>query len=353
MAHIPQARPRTAAPPTFKGWNLDQAIKKDAPLKASQIKIGKLSFIEKDAPKSFQEVERNLWKNNIQFTPRKTVDVLDISKEDFRTHTINSIDGRQENPSTFNVFRDSLKKTSASLHEKLLGSLPDMNLDEVTSNTSNSDSEHENEVVPLDFRTALVKQEGKIVIQAKPLYFKTVDEDLRDIEEAEERIKNGEDEYLAAVKKEAFAEDDDQVLMIDPGMDADTIFGDVKLPCEQVRRINNTLNAKVLPNEPKQTKRPVAQHYATVVDSSKTLAQVEKSFKYPEQMQPGDEQAPRRKTDNDEPVDNTPAHEVFKDDLKFDNILGSMGAGSLAAALDDLDLDAELYGDEEEEESKQ
>lgn len=53
-------------------------------------------------------------------------------------------------------------------------------------------------------------------------------------------------------------------------------------------------------------------------------------------------------------MDNTPAHEVFKDDLKFDNILGSMGAGSLAAALDDLDLDAELYGDEEDdEESKQ
>jgi hypothetical protein len=50
------------------------------------------------------------------------------------------------------------------LHEKLIASLPDMNLDEITSNTSNSDSEQENEVVPLDFRTAFVKSENKIVI---------------------------------------------------------------------------------------------------------------------------------------------------------------------------------------------
>ena len=42
-----------------------------------------------------------------------------------------------------------------------------MNLDEVTSNTSNSDSDQENEVVPLDFRTVLITSENKIVIQAK------------------------------------------------------------------------------------------------------------------------------------------------------------------------------------------
>lgn len=38
--------------------------------------------------------------------------------------------------------------------------------------------------------------------------------------------------------------------MIDPGMDAYTIFGEVKLPCEMVRRINNTLNARELPDLP-------------------------------------------------------------------------------------------------------
>jgi hypothetical protein len=53
-----------------------------------------------------------------------------------------------------------------------------MNLDDITSNTSNSDSENETEIVPLDFRTALIKAEEKIVIQAKPLHFKTADEDI-------------------------------------------------------------------------------------------------------------------------------------------------------------------------------
>ena len=35
------------------------------------------------------------------------------------------------NPSTFNIYRDSLKHTSKQLHEKLIASLPDMNLDEI------------------------------------------------------------------------------------------------------------------------------------------------------------------------------------------------------------------------------
>jgi len=51
------------------------------------------------------------------------------------------------------------------------------------------------------------------------------------------------------VKKEAFDEDDDQVLMIDPGMDTDEIFGDIQLPCEQVRRINNSTSSKLIPEK--------------------------------------------------------------------------------------------------------
>jgi hypothetical protein len=91
---------------------------------------------------------------------------------------VNAIDGFDSTPSTFNIFRDSLKTTSAKLTDKLIQSLPDMNLDDITSNTSNSDSENETEVVPLDFRTALIKAEEKIVIQAKPLHFKSADEDI-------------------------------------------------------------------------------------------------------------------------------------------------------------------------------
>ena len=36
--------------------------------------------------------------------------------------------------------------------------------------------------------------------------------------------------------------------MIDPGLDVDLIFGDVMLPCEMVRRLNNTLDAAELPD---------------------------------------------------------------------------------------------------------
>ena len=131
-----------------------------------------------------------------------------------------------------------------------------MNLDEVLSNSS-SESENENDVVPLDFRTAFVKSEGKIVIQAKPLHFKTVEEDLRDLEAEQEREMNGrslDDDYLAAIKKEAFAEDDEQVLMIDPGMDTEQIFGDVQLPCEEVPRINNTLKSNLIPEHERITR---------------------------------------------------------------------------------------------------
>ena len=54
------------------------------------------------------------------------------------------------------------------------------------------------------------------------------------------------------VRKEAFDEDDEQVLMIDPGMDVEEIFGDVRLPCELVRRIKNALTATELPDLPKK-----------------------------------------------------------------------------------------------------
>ena len=68
------------------------------------------------------------------------VDYLDVSKEDF------SYDGA---PSNFNIFRDNLKEVSLKMREKMIESLPDAKLD-----TDTSDSE---DIVPLDFRTALLK----------------------------------------------------------------------------------------------------------------------------------------------------------------------------------------------------
>lgn len=67
-----------------ESWDLDAAIKKTAPGNFKQIKRGDLSFIQKKEPRSMAEIEKNLWKNNITFTPRKKVDVLDINEEDFR-----------------------------------------------------------------------------------------------------------------------------------------------------------------------------------------------------------------------------------------------------------------------------
>ena len=45
-----------------------------------------------------------------------------------------------------------------------------MNLKDIVDENSEEDDE---EVLPLDFRTAIIEEENKVVIQAKPLDFKT------------------------------------------------------------------------------------------------------------------------------------------------------------------------------------
>ena len=45
-----------------------------------------------------------------------------------------------------------------------------MNLKDIADENSEEDDE---EVLPLDFRTAIIEEENKVVIQAKPLDFKT------------------------------------------------------------------------------------------------------------------------------------------------------------------------------------
>ena len=54
--------------------------------------------------------------------------------------------------------------------------LPNLNLKDIDESASEGDDE----VLPLDFRTALIESENKIIIQAKPLIFKIEmeDEDL-------------------------------------------------------------------------------------------------------------------------------------------------------------------------------
>ena len=56
-----------------------------------------------------QDIEANLWKNNIK-SGRVSKDFLDTSKEDFSHNKTKGIDGAEVNPSSFNIFRDSLRK---------------------------------------------------------------------------------------------------------------------------------------------------------------------------------------------------------------------------------------------------
>lgn len=58
-------------------------------------------------------------------------------------------------PSTFNVFRDSLRETSEELRQQLVTNLPEMNLNEIDDSGEESDASSV-DIVPLDFRTALI-----------------------------------------------------------------------------------------------------------------------------------------------------------------------------------------------------
>ena len=93
-------------------WDIERAIKSRAPRSANAIKSD-CKFIKKTPPTTIAEVEKNLWKNNISYAKRTPKDFLDIADEDFRQHTQKSIiENENLSPSTFNIFRDSLKKTS-------------------------------------------------------------------------------------------------------------------------------------------------------------------------------------------------------------------------------------------------
>lgn len=157
------------------------------------------------------------------------------------------------------------------MEKRLIQNLPEMNLGDISSGTS---SEGESEVVPLDFRTALAHTDDKIMIQAKPLVFKPFEEDQDQFEQEEDlnNKKGGkktsdpiydtpmseDDEFFKRIVRKPFLADDKDVVLIDPGIDADTLFGDVDLPCNQSIRKNNKVDAEVLSNE-----RPISAGWQT------------------------------------------------------------------------------------------
>jgi len=111
-----------------------------------------LKIFAKKPPTNYADIESNLWKNNIMYEPRKKVDHLDVSNEDFSKYETTDLEGNRTAPSTFNIFRDSLSKNTAEINKRMIMNLPDMNLHEVESDASDSDAE----IVPLEFRTAIV-----------------------------------------------------------------------------------------------------------------------------------------------------------------------------------------------------
>jgi len=175
---------------------------------------------------------------------------------------------------------------------------------------------------------------------------------LQELEGAGRR--GGEEEWLAAVKKEAFAEDDESVLMIDPGMDTNTIFGDVKLPCEQVPRINNSTKSRIIPVHEltAQEKRP-----QTATVTTKTLHHAEKAFKYPQPVEKPQKkgyvpQEPKSEAELEyERLERQPAQKVNEELLNFDNIAQQMGMDSFIDSLlegEDLSDGDDDYDQEEE-----
>ena len=61
------------------------------------------------------------------------------------------------------------------------------------------------------------------------------------------------DDYLASVRKEAFNVDDEDVVLIDPGLNSKKLYQEVDLPCNTEKRINNAIDAPLLKAEKVET----------------------------------------------------------------------------------------------------
>lgn len=207
--------------------------------------------ITKSTAKTLGDIESQVWKRNVTKGTRNARDFLDTSNEDFAKNFTQSINGNMITPSNFNIFRDSLKNHSDKLTATLVENLPDLNLKDV--NDESKEPSEDEEVLPLDFRTAMLEEQNKIIIQAKPLHLKTDNEFLEEVEREarrKEALKNIPldqqpiDDYLEAVRLEGFKQDDKSVIMIEPDIDIKQKFDEVVLEFEKEARINNTLSAR-------------------------------------------------------------------------------------------------------------
>jgi hypothetical protein len=208
---------------------------------------------------------------------------LDTSKEDFAQNKSKNISGEDITPSSFNIFRDSLRKASEKMTETLVENLPSMNLNEIEESESEME-DTEDEVLPLDFRTALIEKDNRVVIQAKPLQQKSAFEDDDEEEKVGARSgPGGLDAYLNMVKKESFKEEDGAV-MLDPDINIKAKFDAILLDCNKENFINNSLGAPVravpLEQAKKKDKVPLStKTYDTDTDPASASENEESQFK--------------------------------------------------------------------------
>ena len=117
-----------------------------------------------------------------------------------------------------------------------------------------------------------MEKENKIVIQAKPLAFKTTFEE----DDFKPRAETaGIDDYLDMVRKEAF-KDDEGAVMIDPDIKIREQFEKIELPCNQENRMNNTINAPIRAKDKKKgPKMPKSQKVYDTDTDNNTISEVE------------------------------------------------------------------------------
>ena len=208
---------------------------------------------------TYEEAEKYQWRQNIK-VERKEKDYLDVSNENFSNYKTVDVQGNEITPSTFNIFRDSFKDTFTQIRDTLKENLPDLNLDETTESDDNE------EVVPLDFRTKLMNGQGDVVLQAKPLKVYNSDEDdgelIGDIIRNNKKNPESEalnmttEDFLKEHRKEAFDENDESVILIKPNLGIKEKLEEIDLECNKNNYLNNTLNApKTKVKPPKVSKK--------------------------------------------------------------------------------------------------
>jgi hypothetical protein len=233
---------------TLNNKGKPQKVEKSAPKKDKLIGDAKFmldhknfeNVTKKSAPKSMADIEAQMWKDNIKEGKRTRKDFLNTQDEDFTQVKTRGINGQESHPSTFNIFRDNLKVINDKMHEEMQKNLPELNL----KDQSESESSDNEDVLPLDFNTAMIGKENKIVIQAKPLLFdeKKYDEDERVTKDPSYMNMN---DYLESARKDPFKEDEGAV-NIDPDINIRDKFNKIRLPCEESVRLNNSFNAPVI-----------------------------------------------------------------------------------------------------------